>query len=88
MVAKRAECVWPGSRDRFICNDNHVRRKVVVVLGLFVRILQDCWVRKHRAPRVEPGVHDDQRDTIRGANIGGTGSCGTIAAEFLILISY
>ena len=27
MVARRAECVWPGSRDQFICDDNHVRRK-------------------------------------------------------------
>lgn len=25
-VVRRAECAWPGTRDQFICENNHVRR--------------------------------------------------------------
>ena len=25
-VIRRAECIWPGARDRFVCESNYVRR--------------------------------------------------------------
>ena len=63
-VARRAECVWPGSRDRFICNNNYVRRKWWWFWALspgFYKIA-GCKITEHRAwPGSELSIDESKR---------------------------
>jgi hypothetical protein len=51
---RRAECAWPGSRDRFVCDSNLVRRSTLwyrLTTPAFYRIV-GCSNTEQRLPRM------------------------------------